>query len=218
MTGLLIKDWKILKNQGRYFFTMLILAMLILIVGSEEYSAFAVSYITFLFAYFTLSTISYDEYDNGMAFLMTLPVSRRIYVSEKYFLAVLLTGGAWLFSVGMNFVFFRFGSSSEVFREMLCTEPAFLMVVFVFLGISLPLFLKYGPEKGRVISFGILGAAVLAAFFLGRMGIGVTELRVLELLSEERPLMIGGICTVFSVLTVMISYMVSLKLMEKKEF
>lgn len=218
MTGLLIKDWKLFKNQGRYFFAILIIAMAILIVGSEEYSAFATSYITFLVAYFTLSTISYDEYDNGMVFLMTLPVSRRIYVSEKYFLSILLTGGAWLFSIGMNLVFFRLGSSSETFHEMLCTEPAFLLVVLVFLSISLPLFLKYGPEKGRVVSFGILGVTVLAAFILGRMGIGVTELRVLNLLSAEQPLMSFGICMLLSVLAVMISYMVSLKLMEKKEF
>lgn len=222
MTGLLIKDWKLFKNQGRYLIAVLFIAAAMLVTASEEFSTFSTSYITFLIAYFALSTINYDEYDNGMAFLMTLPVSRRIYVSEKYLLTVLLTGGAWLFSVGINMVFgivfFHARVSDEAFREMLCTQPSVLLVVLAFLSISLPLFLKFGTEKGRMVSFGILGAAFLALFISAKMGIGVQKLKALDQVSLDRPLTVCGICILLSALVVFASYVVSLKFMEKKEF
>lgn len=219
MIGLLIKDWKLLKNQGRYFFSILTIAMVCLIMGSVEYAPFATSYITFLFAYFTLSTISYDEYDNGMGFLLTLPVSRRTYVSEKYLLTVFLTGGAWLLSVGINLIFlFSLDRSGDAFWEMLCMEPVFLPVVLAFLSVSLPLFLKFGPEKGRVVSFGIIGIATLAAFILLKMGIGISKMKVLDSVLLGQPLLILGICILSSALFVGISYVISVKLMMKKEF
>lgn len=217
MTGLLIKDWKLFKNQGRYLCSMLIIAMAILLVNSEEFTSFAVSYVTFFIAYFALSTISYDEYENGMSFLMTLPISRRIYVSEKYLLTVLLTGGAWLFALGINLIFFQINFSSEAMQELLCTAPAFLLAVLAFLSISLPLFLKFGPEKGRMISFGILGAVFLAIVFLGKMGIGIDHLKELDKLSTEQPEPVFGICIFLSVLFVSVSYFFSLKLMDGKE-
>jgi len=218
MTALLIKDWRLFKNQGRYFFTILVIAMAILVAGSEEYTIFTTSYITFVVAYFTLSTISYDEYDNGMGFLMALPVTRRIYVSEKYLLTVMLTTGAWTFSVGINWLFFRSGASEESLQEMLCTAPVFLMTVFIFLSISLPLFLKFGPEKGRMISFGILGTAALAVFILSKMKIGLSEIKALDRNLPKQPFAVCGICIVLSALIIFISYMISIKLMEKKEF
>ena len=98
MKGLLIKDWKLLKNQGR-FFLMILAASLIPLFFSQNYVNFITSYLTFIFSVFVLSTLSYDSYDNGMIFLLSLPVSRRIYVQEKYLFSLLLASGAWLVSL-----------------------------------------------------------------------------------------------------------------------
>lgn len=218
MIGLLIKDWKLFKNQGRYFITILIIAMAVLMTGSAEYATFSTSYITFLVSYFALSTISYDEYDNGMGFLMALPVRRRTYVSEKYLLTVLLVGGAWLFSVGMNLICFHSNISDESFRELICTAPAFLLVAVVFLSISLPLFLKFGPERGRMVSFGILGVFFVVTFALAKSGIAAPKLNALDRISLDHPLPVFGSCLAFSIVFLGISYIVSIKLIEQKEF
>lgn len=39
---------------------------------------------------FSLSTISYDEFDNGNAFLFSLPITRKGYVIEKYIFGIML--------------------------------------------------------------------------------------------------------------------------------
>ena len=84
MSGLLIKDWKLLKRQGRYYGMVLILVCAMIFVGSKSYSSFITSYLTFMISMFAISSFSYDELDNGMAFLMALPSGRKHYVQAKY--------------------------------------------------------------------------------------------------------------------------------------
>ena len=94
MKGLLIKDFKLMKNQKNFFFIMIFIAAAMLFAEFE--STFVVSYFTMIASMFVLSTISYDEYDNGYAFLFSMPFSRTSYVKEKYIFSILMGGGAWL--------------------------------------------------------------------------------------------------------------------------
>ena len=80
MKGLLIKDFKLMKNQKNFFFIMIFIAAAMLFAEFE--STFVVSYFTMIASMFVLSTISYDEYDNGYAFLFSMPFSRTSYVKE----------------------------------------------------------------------------------------------------------------------------------------
>ena len=80
MKGLLIKDLKLMKNNGKnLLLVFLIIGTMMGIMTKELYAA--VGYVTFIFTLFTVSTISYDEYDNGYPFLFTLPITRRQYVN-----------------------------------------------------------------------------------------------------------------------------------------
>lgn len=68
MKGLMIKDWKLLKNQGRFYAVIVIFALIIMIANESGYT-FAGYYLTFLASLFTLSTFSYDEENGGTGFL-----------------------------------------------------------------------------------------------------------------------------------------------------
>ena len=81
MKGLLIKDLKLLKGQKNFFVVLIVIAIVLSVSMSSP--SFVIGYMTFIGAVFTLSTISYDEFDNGNAFLFTLPFSRMDYVIEK---------------------------------------------------------------------------------------------------------------------------------------
>ena len=100
MKGLLIKDFKLMKNQKNFFFIMIFIAAAMLFAEFE--STFVVSYFTMIASMFVLSTISYDEYDNGYAFLFSMPFSRTSYVKEKYVFSILVGRGAWLHSVVLS--------------------------------------------------------------------------------------------------------------------
>lgn len=218
MIGLLIKDWKLFKNQGRYFFTVLLIALAVLFFNTREYSGFVTSYIIFLLAYFTLSTISYDEYDNCMEFLMALPVDRKTYVKEKYLLCVLLTFGAWILSVLLNLFFYlKEWAGMEKLQEMLYAQPVFLLVVLFFLSVSLPLFLKWGPEKGRIVSLGLVGAFLASLAVLGKVS-GGRALDALDAKTLASPATAAGICLCLCIPIVAVSYLTSRRIVEKREF
>ncbi len=78
MKGLLIKDFRLMKTQIRMF--LIFIAIAVAMAISADDTSFMIGFITFVFSLFTLSTISYDEFDNGNAFLFTLPI--RLYCGE----------------------------------------------------------------------------------------------------------------------------------------
>ena len=81
MKGMLIKDFMLLKNQKQFFVTILVFAFVFF--GIYDDTTFAFTYIVVLCTLFTISTISYDEYDNGMSFLFTLPCFLQALFGEK---------------------------------------------------------------------------------------------------------------------------------------
>lgn len=81
MKGLLIKDYKLMLGQKSFLGMAALMAVLYLIIYKDP--IVAVVFITVMCTMFTVSTLSYDEYENGMAYLFTLPISRNIYVLES---------------------------------------------------------------------------------------------------------------------------------------
>ena len=82
MKGLLIKDLKLIKKQNRI---LAITALLCAWFFITDRDASAISaYIAAMISIIAVGTVNYDEFDNGMGFLFTFPISRRSYVLEKY--------------------------------------------------------------------------------------------------------------------------------------
>ena len=94
MKGLFVKDIELMKQQKQFFILVVVMEVILNLAGSGSVS-FATGYFTIVTAIFAITTISYDEFDNGLAFLMTLPVTRKQYVVEKYLLGAGLTAAAW---------------------------------------------------------------------------------------------------------------------------
>ena len=82
MKGLLIKDFKLLKGQKNFFMAITAISIIMIIVSPG--TSFPIGFLGFVGALFSLSSISYDEFDNGNAFLFSLPITRKDYVLEKY--------------------------------------------------------------------------------------------------------------------------------------
>ena len=93
MKGFFIKDLHLMLNQKKMLVMFFVIGLLLTISNSDM--SFAVSYTMFVMAIMASGTISYDTFENGMAYLMVLPAKRRDYVIEKYiliFATALITG------------------------------------------------------------------------------------------------------------------------------
>lgn len=216
MKGLLIKDLKLMKMQKNFFLTILIIAIGFAF-GTENFS-FPLGFLPFVVSLFSLSTISYDEFDNGNAFLFTLPITRKGYVKEKYLLSLLLSISAIL--VGNLITFGISLLKKEAFTiEFLWISLATLSVVTLLQSVMLPFQLKYGAERARIAMIVTVGILFLTGALLVKI-VKAVNLDAASILIKLSELHIGILIAAFAsivLLLVLLSMQISTKIMEKKE-
>lgn len=217
MKGLLIKDLKLMKMQKNFFLTILIIAIG-LAFGTGNFS-FPLGFLPFVVSLFSLSTISYDEFDNGNAFLFTLPITRKEYVKEKYLLAFFLSVIALLLgnliSLGVALL-----KKETITVDIIWISLAILSTVTVVLAVMLPFQLKYGAEKARIAMIVTVGILFLAGAALVKImkALNFNTTSILLKLSELHVGVLIGAFAVLAALFVLFSMKISTKIVEKKEF
>lgn len=216
MKGLFIKDLYLLKNQKYFFFITFFMCIGALFVNFNP--VFVISYSTFMISVSTLSSLSYDEFDNGYTFLFTLPVSRKNYVTEKYLFSLIIGGGTWI-TVTMIMLLVKTVKHQTGSEELVLTVFLLLLLALMFLALALPLQLKFGAEKGRIAFLTVSGVICLAIFGVVKSMRywKVDKEMVLQLITMNSMSLIG-ILTIICILAVGISYLIAVKIMEKKQF
>ena len=139
MKGLLIKDIRLMRNQGGLLLAMLILVALFLGVLSDVAPSFVVAYITIFLSIFVASTISYDEFDNGYLFLMTLPVTRKKYVDEKYIFGIIISIFAWCVGMAAGTALMIAQGAKTGAGEWIGGNLMYICIAWVFMSIMMPL-------------------------------------------------------------------------------
>jgi hypothetical protein len=217
MKGLLIKDLMLLKNQIKFFIMFTLLCGFMLFINFNP--GYVVGYMTLVFMMFTFTTISYDEFDNGFTFLFTLPISRKLYVREKYLFGILLSVAVW----GLVFLAVIIESviyGDLVLVDVLTTALTYLIMIQLFFAVNLPLQLKYGAEKGRIALIGVAVATFAVVFCLAK-GVKYFDMNLAEAVNTLETMGPGrffGILAIVCVFVFAISYFISLRIMEKKQF
>lgn len=219
MKGLLIKDMKLMKNQKQFLVVMIFFGVLFMFVYSSPFSV--ICYLTIMFSMLVTTTLTYDEFENGGAYLFTLPFSRRDYVKEKYLFGIAVicvscTAASVLAVIASNIR----GIEYEL-GELGIVSLSSIIASICFISLALPIEIKLGVEKGRI---GFL--LVMAAFFLFfYLLMKVTErhgsgniLAWLDMVIEHKlPIAIVGLCIFLAVL-LGISMLLSMKFISKKEY
>ena len=215
MKGLLMKDFAFVKLQAKSMIIIFLLVVFMLLQGSNF--EFVIVYANIIFTMFVVTTINYDYFENGCAFLMTLPISRRMYVSEKYVLAFLAAGCGFIADV-IFMLIAHFLKEEYVFgMDNLIFALAYVLGSLVFVALMLPIELKYGPEKARIamiVVVAIIFAGVFVFTGIGPFDLSGTTTKLMSL----KKIVLLGIAGVAVVITLGISYLISCRIMEQKEF
>lgn len=217
MKGLLIKDFKLMLMQKNFFIIIIVVTCLISI--SSQDPTFMIGFITLILSLFTVSTISYDEFDNGYPFLLTLPFSRKTYVLEKYVYGLILGTGAWIVSViicGLMLIV----QGKPVTSDMLIGAFVILPMFLVIESLMIPVHLRFGGEKGRYALIACVGVLVVIGFVVMKI-VEIFHIDVLPLIlaiDALGPVMFMMILLMIGFLVMLVSLKVSLSIMNKKEF
>lgn len=216
--GLLLKDIKIIKSQMRFFLvTMIIVGMFL---TGKFNQTFFVGYTAVLSAFLLMTTFGFDEFENGFAFLFTLPISRKDYVAEKYLFGILLVTVPFALVSICSWIALAVQDTEMHFVQYLVSVSSGIPMAFLILALEIPLQIKFGQAKSRLISvimiagmttclslIGTLNAMSVAdgmesVSTIGRLGMGLWILMA-----------VGG-----AAVLLFLSYTISCRIIEKKEF
>lgn len=218
MKGLLIKDFYLLKHMKQGF-----LMIVLLCIGFGfiyESPTFLISYMTLMTSIFMLSTIGFDEQDNGMSFLFSMPVSRKGYVKEKYVFGILVTCISMIVVTLFSCVIFRVRNIGYHFEEIGGTMLGSFVTAMLVLAVMIPIQIKFEAEKSRVALMIAMGCAFLLAFLLVKLAkmVEFDVSAVMDRITAAGPAVMVGIGCIAAVVLVGISMMISMHIMKKKEF
>ena len=175
--------------------------------------------ITMMISLFSVSTISYDELDNGNAFLFSLPITRKTYAVEKYCFGLIMGLGAWL-AVSVLATAAGAARGQGPVWELAITAFIVLPLVLFMLAVMVPVMLKFGAEKGR-IAVVICFAVVYLTIALLAQSAEQWGKDFLPLLDSLPEIGIGTFLVILAAVTVLIlllSVRISIGIIKKKEF
>ena len=166
MTGLILKDFLILRKTLRTYLVFLIVYVGLAFTGIWA-PGFVGGFVMVMISVLPMNVFAYDKQAKWDTYGLALPVGRTRTVAARYICVLLLC----LFSVVLEFMFgavmFAAGMLEDI-GEYLFTGAAFGLMAVLLNAIMLPLLYKFGPDRARIALIGVMGiiAAGVAAVFL----------------------------------------------------
>lgn len=164
MKGMLLKDWYLnWKYYWIYFAICLIFTFLSFWTDNNYYM---LSYPLILIGMIPMGLQNMDEVYKWDVYCGSLPCSKKLIVSEKYLMGLLLTLpiAAFMLLVKTLDMLLHGNFQWSVLGMVLLIA---LLFGFLMSAISMPFIFKYGSEKGRVIQAMTIGLSTMGATMLG---------------------------------------------------
>lgn len=213
MRVLIVKDIRLFRSMKNVVLIYVAMIAASIIFGQKQMGVMLINLCVVMFTYLSMSTMSYDDFDNGMEFILTLPTLKKIYVIEKYVLAVItlvvmsIVGAGLLVALGLEF------------NAAILDIAPMAVIAIVLVSINLPLTLKFGSEKTKMLTmilFMGLGAAVgsLEPSVLNKLLNYSFVKKIMSLGKLQLGIGIGLIVVVILI----VSCCISIKISENKEY
>ncbi len=217
MAGLFEKDLRLLIRNKQFVIVIVFMAFMFSLSGNLS---MILPYMTVFGTIFSVSTISYDEADNGYMYLMTLPITYKDYVWEKYLFCTI--GG--IVTGALTIIFFIVGTAvkGEAINagDILIAVLIVLPLIINMESFMIPAQLKFGNSKSRNFIVLTVGIIVGSAYVIDRF---VTDIG--QLLAEAGHLLENVSLSVWiisvsaiTVIILVVSFLCSVRIMGKKQY
>lgn len=223
MKGLFVKDFRLLMGQKNFFAAVFGVSVVLLMTGTggiASAASYVLCYIGFVSSFFVLSTIGYDEFDNGNAFLFTLPFKRRTYAVEKYIFGLVIGIASMIIMLVVEAVYFQIKGVSADWILLLVTFGSGAACLAGFLALMIPFQLKFGSEKGRIALIAVM-MAIFAFVYVSAKALDADFMNIRHLLRGIQNLGTAGIIVMIFLIVLaalVLSASISIAILKKKEF
>ena len=149
---------------------------------------------------------------------MTLPINKKTYVREKYLLCAGGVVAAWVIAVCLYLVSKVVRGIPVAVEEDMLTAAVILLIILLISFFMIPAQIKFGCEKSRILTLGMMGV-IAAIAYLCEVVFGKERLyQALTVIDNMNVAVLAGSIIGITLLALFISYQISRRIMEKKEF
>ena len=210
MLGLIKKDFLLIKANSKQMVIIFIVYLMLAFQGTFD-ATFIVPLIGIMLF---ISTFSYDDFNNWNSYAVTLPDGRKNVVRAKYIASIILTiilaAVALVIGIGISYTKTNSINLNEIISSLMGTMLSSVIII----SLLYPIVFKFGATNGRIILFavvfGIAGIGALIAQFVDTTPI----INMINRLDSYSLIAIP----IISAILLGISYLISNKIYQNKEF
>lgn len=163
MKGLLLKDGYQTVSQMKTMYLTVAVVLVVWMFSTSDSYAFPISYAAIFLGVLPVNLLGYDQNSGWVEYSLTLPVSKKVLVAEKYLVGLLCAAASVVIS-GLFAVILSLRKGAALDGTALFFVGNGVNTILLMNGISLPLMYRFGAEKARMIyiltfaGFGALSA------------------------------------------------------------
>lgn len=210
MLGLIKKDFLIIKANLKSMVITFIVYLMLAFQGTFDVT-FIIPIIGIMLF---ISTFSYDDFNNWNSYAVTLPDGRRNVVRAKYIASIILTVVlgiiALAIGIGISYIKTNAINLNEIISSLMGTALSSITII----SLLYPIVFKFGATNGKIILFavvfGIGGIVALVSNFIDMTSV----INMINGLDNYSLIVIP----IISVILLGISYLISNKIYQNKEF
>lgn len=150
MKGLLLKDGYQTVSQMKTMYLTVAVVLVVWMFSTSDSYAFPISYAAIFLGVLPVNLLGYDQNSGWVEYSLTLPVSKKVLVAEKY-LVGLLCAAASVVIGGLFVVVLSLRKGAVLDGTALFFVGNGVNTILLMNGISLPLMYRFGAEKARMI-------------------------------------------------------------------
>jgi len=215
--GLITKDLLQLKSYRK---TLLIFMIIFIFTSFAQSSIDGIGNMlvimtTLGFGMFSIATFNYDETAKADKYILTLPLTKKEVVLSKYILVIMSTIiGAILGTIISSVVISIVNKQLPDMMELLYSAIGGIFGIGIIESIQIPCIYKYGSEKGRIWLFvGVFSISFCVGFLSKHI-----DLSSFDLLFHFVEGHVFGVIGTVSVIILLFSYLISRRIVARKEY
>lgn len=210
MLGLIKKDFLMLKGNLRVWLVLLLVYSFMAFQGSMS----LVFLLPFMCVVTMLSTFSYDNYNKWDAYAITLPDGRKNSVRAKYIATLLLILVTMIIITIITVIIGYSHTKTVNFGEMGESMFGAIFATTLLQSVMYPAIYKYGVDKARIAIFIVAASITIIGSLLSKYIDFESIIQGLTFLENYMVIIVPTII----VIMIFISYKISERIYQKKEF
>ena len=208
MTGLILKDFLILRKTLRSYLLMLAIYVAVAFLGYWS-ASFVGGFMMVMVSMLPMNVFAYDKQAKWDVYGLSLPVGRTKTVAARYLAVLIMFAASAVLTTVLGVVLNLAGRMEESLGEYLLACAICVVMSMLVNAMMLPFLYKFGPERARMMFFGAMGMIVLLVVILLIPFGGLEWLKALDAPTMEQAAAVPAVAVAAGLVLLTLSFLLS---------